>query len=294
MATGNDIVEEVKRLAMGTQSEEMNKLANNFGPDATELFFSFDLGGIRAGTQIEIDTEMFRVWTVDSGWKSAAVEPGYAGTTSAVHSIGSLVYVNPRFPRSAIFRALNNEITALSSPTNGLYRMATVDFTYSVNQSMYDLTAVDQLLDIYDVNVELTGGLNHWLPVKDWRYARSADSTDFPSGHGIYLPSGEHGRTVRINYKAPFSQLADLDDDLVAVAGIPEEMHDILTLGVLLRIGPAREVSRNFTESQGDARRAEEVGAGSITNSFRYLQAQYQERINQEAARLMQMYPPIR
>jgi hypothetical protein len=52
-----------------------------------------------------------------------------------------------------------------------------------------------------------------------------------------------------------------------------------------------RELKRNFTESQGDTRRAEEVGSGAITNSIQNLVRLRRDRITAEAARLARQYP---
>ena len=52
-----------------------------------------------------------------------------------------------------------------------------------------------------------------------------------------------------------------------------------------------REVKRNFTESQGDTRRADEVPAGSVNNSINNLLRLRRDRIIAEAARLARQYP---
>ena len=52
-----------------------------------------------------------------------------------------------------------------------------------------------------------------------------------------------------------------------------------------------REIKRNFTESQGDTRRASEVPPGAILQSSRQLQVLRVQRIAAKAARLDAMYP---
>jgi hypothetical protein len=52
-----------------------------------------------------------------------------------------------------------------------------------------------------------------------------------------------------------------------------------------------REIKRNFTESQGDTRRGEEVTSGAIGNSIQNLQRLRRDRIQAEAARLIRGYP---
>ena len=62
-------------------------------------------------------------------------------------------------------------------------------------------------------------------------------------------------------------------------------------MGVQLRAMVGREIKRNFTESQGDTRRADEVGPGAIQASWRGLAALRAQRIEAEQARLSQQYP---
>ena len=52
-----------------------------------------------------------------------------------------------------------------------------------------------------------------------------------------------------------------------------------------------REIKRDFTESQGDTRRAGEVPAGAVAASSRNLQILRQQRITSEAAKLEAIYP---
>ena len=62
-------------------------------------------------------------------------------------------------------------------------------------------------------------------------------------------------------------------------------------VGAQIRLMAGREVKRNFTESQGDTRRAEEVPAGAVGNSITNLLRLRRDRIQAEAARLARQYP---
>ena len=55
-----------------------------------------------------------------------------------------------------------------------------------------------------------------------------------------------------------------------------------------------REIKRNFTESQGDTRRAGEVAPGAVMQSSRNLQILRQQRITAESARLDALYPNVK
>jgi hypothetical protein len=53
----------------------------------------------------------------------------------------------------------------------------------------------------------------------------------------------------------------------------------------------SREVKRNFIESQGDTRRADEVPSGAMNASVTNLLRLRRDRIQAEAARLNRQYP---
>ena len=96
---------------------------------------------------------------------------------------------------------------------------------------------------------------------------------------------------MRVVYKAPYSRLTALSDDLTSVGGVQASLEDVLRMGVQLRAMVGREVKRNFTEAQGDTRRAMEVQPGAVQASWRGIAAIRQARIEAEQARLSQQYP---
>lgn len=291
----NDIIEEVIRLMLSGQREQMNKLAGNVGANASTLTFQYDLGGIAEGGLINIDTEVFRVWEANRELKTVTVEPAMLGSTSAPHTAGSLVYVNPRIPRHSALTALNNELGGLSAPTNGLYAVAFTEFDYSSAVTDYNLdTDGDLVLDVLAVRQQMPGAEQHWIDLNDWRYRRNSDATSFAAGQSIFLPLGVPGRRVQVVYSTPFKTVDSINDDIASTTGLPSYAQDILVHGTLLQLGVVREIKRNFTESQGDTRRAGEVPATAVGNSFSYVRAQRAQRIQEEAGRLMRLYPPRR
>jgi hypothetical protein len=72
---------------------------------------------------------------------------------------------------------------------------------------------------------------------------------------------------------------------------VQDSVTDILALGTQIRLMSPREVKRNFTESQGDTRRSDEVSVGAVGNSFSQLQRLRRDRIQAEASRLSRAYP---
>ena len=119
---GEDIINEAINLFMSGRNEELNKLDGSVEPDATSLTFRYDLRGIQAGAQVDVDLETYRVWSVDGPSRTATVEPGMQGTASSAHATNALVRVAPRVSRATAFRALNAELQAIDA--TGLYAMA--------------------------------------------------------------------------------------------------------------------------------------------------------------------------
>jgi hypothetical protein len=97
--------------------------------------------------------------------------------------------------------------------------------------------------------------------------------------------------TLRVRYKTPFTRATSESSDLTSLCGLPATCDDLVELGVIIRMMAGREMKRNFTESQGDTRRADEVQAGAVLQSVANIQRLRRERIVAEAGRLKAQYP---
>lgn len=288
MTTAGDLITRVNQQLLAGTVEERNKLASPITSSDETLTFTYNFGSIRSHAIFEIDSELMYVWEVNSGAKTATVQRGYGGTTPAAHSADAIVTVNPRFPRYQTLLGLNTDLSDLSSPLNGLFQMKTVDLSYNGSDRMVDMTGVTSILDVYDVRYRY---LNDDYPiVRDVRFLRNMPTADFPSGYALAFDSGIRSGVVRVIYKAPFGQFTSEASTLTSV-GIGQELEDLLVLGAQIRIMSGREVKRNFTESQGDTRRPDEVTSGAVLNSMIGLQRLRRERILAESARLARQYP---
>jgi hypothetical protein len=98
------------------------------------------------------------------------------------------------------------------------------------------------------------------------------------------------GYNLRVVYRSlltmPTTTLAN-----VSSTGLLPSAQDLPPIGAAIRLMSGREIKRNFTEGQGDTRRASEVPPGAIMQSSRNLQILRQQRIAAEAARLDALYP---
>lgn len=289
MATGTAVIDKTLRQILSGVIEQRNKLSATINASTTTVVMSYDLDGIRAGQVFEIDSELFYVWEAVSGTKTLTVERGWNGTTAAAHTAGAVVTVNPRFPRSQIFDAVNDELKDLSSPMHGLFQIKTFDFDYNGSADIINLPPVLSIIDLVGVHIRVTGDNYEW--VRKVRLLRDLPTDDFSSGYGLKFENRIRSGRLRIVYKAPFTPLTNETQNLVNHAGLPSTCEDIINMGVQIRLMAPREIKRNFTESQGDTRRSEEVTAGAVSNSVNNLIRMRRDRIQAEATRLIRQYP---
>jgi len=289
MSTASALLDRVNRQLLSGTIEERNKLATTVDSDDTSFVMTYDLGGLRAGTVFEIDSELVYIWEATSGTKTVTVERGYMGTTAAAHTSGAFVTLNPRFPKAQMLEALNQDIDDLSSPLNGLYRIVSVDVDYNGSDRQTNLTGATSVLDLIDVRLRYLD--SDYPVIRMTRLQRDLPAADFPSGFAIVFDESVMAGSLRVRYKAPFTRVSAIGDNLQSVANVPTTMEDILELGVMSRMLSVREVKRNFIESQGDTRRSDEVGAGAMRDSFSNILRLRRDRIIAEAAKLARQYP---
>lgn len=289
MSTGTAVINRTLRQLLSGTVEQRNKLSAALNATGTSVVTTYDLDGLRSGAVFEIDSELFYVWEANTGTKTLTVERGFNGTTAAVHSAGAVVTASPRFPRSQVFEALNNELADLSSPMHGLFQVKHFDLDYNGSSEIINLPQVQDIIDLIGVHVRVKGDKYEW--VRKIRLVRDLPTDDFSSGYGIRFLNGVRQGRLRVVYKAPFASLASEGQNLTNIAGLPASCEDIVNMGVQIRMMAPREIKRNFTESQGDTRRADEVPAGAVAGSVAQLVRLRRDRITAEAAKLIRQYP---
>lgn len=289
MSTAGALLERVNRQLLSGTVEERNKLSASINASETSLVMTYELKGLREGTVFEIDSELFYVWQATSGTKTLVVERGYAGTTPATHSSGTIVTLNPRFPKAQMLEALNQDIDDLSSPVNGLFRIVATDVTYNGSDRQINLTGATNVIDLIDVRLRYLA--DDYPVLRGVRLQRNLPTSDFPSGLALVFDEGTIAGSLRVRYKAPFTRAASTSSDIQSVCFVPESMEDILEMGVMVRMLQTREVKRNFIESQGDTRRSDEVPPGAIRDSFTNILRLRRDRIIAEKAKLARQVP---
>lgn len=289
MTTVATILNRASRQMLAGTVEERNKLATTIDSDDTTVVCSYDIGGLRTGTVFEIESELFYVWDSSPSAKTLTVERGYAGTTPASHTSGAVITVAPRFPRVQMLDAVNAELDDLSSTANGLFRVVTVDLTYNGSDRQIDITGSGTIIELLDVRLRYLS--DDYPVIHSARLQTGLPTSDFASGNTLVFDEPVMAGTVRVRYKAPFVRASSESSDLTTNCFLPATCEDIVETGVILRMMNGREIKRNFVESQGDTRRADEVPPGAIRDSITNLARLRRERIIAEAGRLKAQYP---
>jgi hypothetical protein len=293
MTTFAQVVARTRSRLMTTQREPVNALAANVTDVATSLTFANAIT-FHDGVRLSVDLEDMHVVTATSSGMSATVIRAMAGSTGAAHTSGTLVHINPTWSNWDIAQAVNDELHALSAPTNGLFRIRSTDFDYQPAVAGYNLTGLDDYLDIWRVRYDTSGPANDWpiLPRSLWHVDRDAATTDFASGTALVLHGGgEAGQKVRVSYKATFDTLTALSDDVTAVSGLHAQAHDILSLGAAIRLLSGLEAQRAYSTTQPDTRYAADVPPRTAVSAIVPLVEQREERLREEQSRLARQYP---
>ena len=291
MSTAGAVITRASRQLLSGTVEERNKLATTVTSADTSIVLSYDLGGFREGSVIEIESELMYVWESATATKTLTVERGYDGTTAAAHTAGALATVNPRFPRQQMLDALNSDVDDLSSTVNGLFRVVAQDISYNGSDRQLNITSATGIIDLLDVRLRYLA--DDYPVIRNVRLQRNLPTADFASGFAIVFDQPVMSGTLRVVTKREFTRATTEASDLQTVCFVPQSCEDILEMGVILRMMNGREIKRNFIESQGDTRRSDEVPPGSTRDSLTNIQRLRRERIVAEAARLKQQYPLV-
>jgi hypothetical protein len=289
MTTAATVIDRTLRQLLSGTVEARNKLVSTIASGDTSVVVTYSLEGLRVGQVFEIDSELFYIWAADTGTKALTVERGYNGTTAAAHTAGAIVTINPRFPRAQCLEALADEVTDLSAPMNGLFQIKTVDIDYNGSDVMINLTNITNIIDLLTVSVRYM--TTDYPIARKVRLIRDLPTDDFASGFALRFDQGVFPGRLRIVYKAAYVKPSTESVDVNSTGGVQDSVTDILALGTQIRLMSPREVKRNFTESQGDTRRSDEVAVGAVGNSFSQLQRLRRDRIQAEASRLSRAYP---
>jgi hypothetical protein len=289
MTTTAVVIDRTLRQLLSGTVEARNKLTTTLTSSDTSVVVDYPLEGLRSGQVCEIDSELIYIWSTDVPTKTLTVQRGFNNSTAAAHTAGAVITVNPRFPRAQVLEAVNDELSDLSSPMHGLFQVKTLNIDYNGSDAMINLTGVTSIIDLLTVSVRYM--TDDYPIARKIRLIRDMPTDDFASGFALRFDQAVFPGRLRVVYKAPYTATAAEATDINSTCGVQETATDIVALGAQIRLMSPREIKRNFTESQGDTRRADEVATGAIANSTANLIRLRRDRITAEAARLARAYP---
>ena len=297
--TLSDLIEKTARYLVPSQRDLLVQLALPItAGDETINLAGAAIKSLSVGALLAIDLEVFYVLGFDPNDGIATVVPGFQGSVPENHVEGSLVAIDPKFSKFDIAVAINDDLLDLSSPSNGVVGIKTTSIVFNPTYMGYDLSALGpDFIDVLEVRYRIPYPTHNFPLIgnRKWAIGRNLIDPIFPSGNAIFLYEDAYpGMPFHITYAAPLSQMTQLSDEVVSVTGLPPTAVDLPPLGAAVRLGDAREVKRNFIESQPDARKAVEVPAGAVGNSFKWAEQRRMKRIDAEADRIKRQYPRLR
>ena len=292
MATIQDLVNDVRRRAYGSMTENVNLIQTSASAGQQSIQLELGVDGIQKGMLLASGLNVWFVKGVYSTDNTVFVIPGYDGAPQNAVAAGDMVYVRPRVTDWFAFNALNDALRSLSSPDNGLYKIGTwvaeVDPTYQT----YDVpAAAADMTNLLRVRWRWPGTPDVWSDLAPrhyrWQYSNDMNLVRLL----LSIPSGTE---IEFTYKAPFTLATSLADDPVADCGLTDTMLDIPVLSAAIELLLTTESRRTQVQTQGDSRRPEEVPVSSNSAIAGQLQRQLKMRIQEEMTRLVTRIPIYR
>lgn len=293
MATLKDMVDEVRANLAGytMRQDRITYLANTAGISTTDTAITIGSSTNLAKGVIEIDDELIWIDSFDKTSSTLNVIPGfgrgYSNTSPAPHARYAQVTLSPTFPRVSIKQAINDTINSVF-PKLWSIRSTTFTFTPSINT--YQLP--DDAEDVLAVSWESNGPSKEWIPVRRWRMDGMANSGSFNSTSTISLYDAiNSGRTVQVWYTSQPSTLNSAKEDFADVTGLPETCRDVITLGAAYRLLSYLDAGRiNLTSAESDNADTK-IPSSAGASASKYIFALYNQRLQDESARLYGKYP---
>jgi hypothetical protein len=285
----SDLIADTRRMAYGSQPEALNLVASAYTAGATSLVLTMDVTGITPGTVISSGLNVWYVRGVTASTKTLTVIPGYANSPQGNCSVGDFVIIRPKVTNWDLFNMLNAEILRLSSPSVGLYRLGTWTDTVNIVNQVYDLPANTSVRRVVRVRFSVPGLTDVWSDLNPgmWRFDPGHDTVQLTRD----IPGSS---TVQFVYEGGFTAATALSTNTVTTCGLTANMLDIPVLGAVSKLLLTTESRRNQVQSQGDTRRAGEVLQGGNSSTARYFERQWQVRVDEECARLLNSLPVYR
>ena len=289
MATFGDLVEEVLLNLEGFSGDQ--EIFGTLGANilATDTTFTVagpifaDGSGFSSGL-VEIGEEMVYVQTFTRATGVATgVLRGWRGTTAAAATAGTLLRNNPKFPRFAVKRAINDTVKGLAPK---LYAIKKYSFVYKGGKVRYDMPV--DAKDVLQVSTSVPGPSLTWRNNKRYSFDITGSNT-VTTNPALDVWDGITSRTVNVIYLGDPQPMVNLTDDFVTTTGLYDWAREIISFGASWRLSSFIDSSKiNINTSE---QIASNQPIGSATNLSKYFLGMYQSRLNEGQLRAQNLYP---
>lgn len=287
--TCGDLLDEIKAQlhGWGSTQDRITPLSADIGPTDTTFQVDYTFGqsvGITPGV-VEIDSEQLYVVNADPDTGTCTLARGfgrgYSDTTPASHTAGASIVSRPKFPRIWLLKQINEVIGSVYPSLYAVNKYQTV-VTYPSNT--YTLPNTNGTpMSVVDCQ---------WQdPIGNWHKCFSY--TIDPYDATFRLDSGAMiGRPLRVIYVTQPREFVAETDDYVTATGLPLSARDVLTLGVVANQLPGLDISRAQVSSVEQQDRSRVVPPNAGITASKYVEALFQNRLQNEAESLRRQYRP--
>lgn len=240
---------------------------------------------------IEVGDELMYVDRTDNLTKQVYLAPwgrGFRGTTASTAANETKVVIAPQYPRFMVKQAINDTIQAVYPE---LFGVGTHTFSFNSAVTTYSLPAAADY--VLNVKWQTIGSTKEWLNVKRYDTDKTANTSVFANGRSINIFDViDPGRTVQVIYAKAPTTLSAGDDIYETVTGLPSSTVDVIVYGTIARLMVSADAARVPAQSVEADMMDQSKPIGSGTSTARFYLGLYQQRLQQEAAGLRDLYPP--
>jgi hypothetical protein len=280
LGTWDQLIDEVI-LHLSGYTEDQESIGSVAAPvSAVDQSITVDDVSVFSRGIVEIGDELVYVQRIDTATsRLAAVVRGYRSSTATSHAVGKLVRDNPRFPRIAVRRALEQSLRA-TWPR--LFAVDALELT-TTQETLYALP--EQCSGVLTVDVAASNDTDAWGPLSHWSYVGSAPSTVSATGKALKVLCGS-GRQLRVVFsQRPVVPEVGEDWD---TTGLPDSCRDVIVLGACYRLMTMAEVGRGSAVSAEAQALQQTRPAGSGVSLAKFFLGLYEQRVTEEQLSLQQ------
>lgn len=235
----------------GASRPSYDKLTGAIDASTLTIPFSGRVNQVPDDTVYEIDAELILGDTFNaSTFVGTARERGWLESGAATHASGATIWIDPTFPRKALFNSLVS-IMGLLYPAGVYARKVDSATTFSYSAPTKALPAGGKKLISIDVRTS-TGSVERWNSLRpgiDYR-----EMIQFSPPKYELFRGGAEGATMQIIYKADFTSPTAESDNLSSLANpVPDTLQPYLPMAVAGHLLQSRDIPRVQIE---DIRRA--------------------------------------